>query len=416
VIGGSVGGLLAACLLREIGWDVAVFEKSAGDLSGRGAGLGLSSELFAVMRRAGVEMNPAIGVPCTWLLQLDRSGAVLRRIERPWTAGIWSRVYQPLRAAVPDEIVFPGRAIERVTQGGARIVAHFAGGATEAGDLLVACDGALSTVRRQFLPEVEPRYAGYVAWRGLVAEQLLSADAHSAKTRVTRAYSASKTRVKRAYALLSDALAYSFPPGEMSLSMPIPGRGDDVRPGHRSYYVIWYRPARPDQLRDLMTDQSGRDHGLAIPPPLIRADVIAAMRRDAVGLLPPMIADVIARTEQPLLQAITDLAAPRMAFGRVALLGDAAFVARPHVAAGITKAALDAAALAEELRASPGDIPRALARYEAKRLTFGRALVDYARKLGAAALAPDGIRDPERVMREYGAPHLVHDVERAAGG
>ena len=55
VIGGSVGGLFAACLLREIGWDVAVFEKSAGDLSGRGAGLGLSSELFAVMRRAGVE-------------------------------------------------------------------------------------------------------------------------------------------------------------------------------------------------------------------------------------------------------------------------------------------------------------------------------------------------------------------------
>ena len=60
VIGGSVGGLFAACLLREIGWDVAVFEKSAGDLSGRGAGLGLSSELFAVMRRAGAEMNPTI--------------------------------------------------------------------------------------------------------------------------------------------------------------------------------------------------------------------------------------------------------------------------------------------------------------------------------------------------------------------
>ena len=399
VIGGSVGGLFAACLLREIGWDVAVFEKSAGDLSGRGAGLGLSSELFAVMRRAGAEMNPAIGVPCTWLLRLDRGGAVLSRIERRWTAGIWSRVYQPLRAAVPDAIIFPGRAIERVTQDGARVVAHFAGGGTEAGDLLVACDGALSTVRRQFLPEVEPRYAGYVAWRCLVEEQLLSADAH---------------------AVLSDALAYSFPPGEMSLSMPIPGRGDDVRPGHRGYYVIWYRPARGDQLRDLMTDQSGRDHGqdhkLAIPPPLIRADVIAAMRRDAVALLPPMVADVMARTEQPLLQAITDLEAPRLVFGRVALLGDAAFVARPHVAAGITKAALDAAALAEELGASPGDISGALARYEAKRLTFGRALVEYSRKLGAASLAPDGIRDPERVMREYGAPHLVHDVERPARG
>jgi 2-polyprenyl-6-methoxyphenol hydroxylase-like FAD-dependent oxidoreductase len=87
---------------------------------------------------------------------VDRSGAVLSRIERPWTAGIWSRVYQPLRAAVPNAIIFPGRAIERVKQGGARVVAHFAGGGTEAGDLLVACDGALSTVRHQFLSEVEP--------------------------------------------------------------------------------------------------------------------------------------------------------------------------------------------------------------------------------------------------------------------
>lgn len=243
-----------------------------------------------------------------------------------------------------------------------------------------------------FLSEVRPRYAGYIAWRCLVEEHLLSSDAH---------------------ALLSDALAYSFPPGEMSLSMPIPGRGDDVRPGHRSYYVIWYRLVSPDHLRDLMTDQSGRDHNLAIPPPLIRADVIAAMRRDAMTLLPPVIADVIARADEPLLQAITDLETPRMTFGRVALLGDAAFVARPHVAAGITKAALDAAVLAGELEASPDDIPSALARYEVKRLTFGQALVDYSRKLGAASLEPEEIRDPERVMREYGAPHLVHDVERS---
>lgn len=393
VIGGSVGGLFAACLLREIGWDVAVFEKSAGDLSGRGAGLGLSNELFAVMRRARAEMDPAIGVPCNWLLQLDRSGAVLNRIARPWTAGIWSRVYQALRGAVPNGTIFPGCAIERVTQDGTRVVAHFTNNGTETGDLLVACDGALSTVRRQFLPEVEPRYAGYVAWRCLVEEQMLSSDAH---------------------ALLSDALAYSFPRGEMSLSMPIPGRGDDVRPGHRNYYVIWYRPVSHGQLRDLMTDQSGRDHGLAIPPPLIRADVVAAMRRDAMTLLPPVIADVIVRTEQPLLQAITDLETPRMAFGRVALLGDAAFVARPHVAAGITKAALDAAVLAGEVGANPGDIPGALARYEEKRLTFGQALVDYSRKLGAASLESEDIRDPERVMREYGAPHLIHDVERTA--
>ena len=395
VIGGSVGGLFAARLLRDIGWDVSVYEKSAGDLSGRGAGVGLSHELLTVMRRAGAELDDAIGVPCKALLWLDRNGAVIERIERPWTSGIWSRVYQALRATVPDEIVFSGCALERVTQDDDRVLAHFTDGKTEAGDLLVACDGVYSTVRRQFLPEAEPRYAGYVAWRGLIEERLLPAGAR---------------------ALLSDSFAYVFPPGEVSLSMPNPGRGDDVRVGRRGYYVIWYRPAPPDRLHDLMTDDTGHDHGFTIPPPLIRKDVIAAMRRDAEALLPSMIADVVARTEQPLLQAITDLEVSRMTFGRVALLGDAAFVARPHAAAGITKAALDAATLADELAAGPGDLSAALSRYEERRLAFGHALVDYARDLGADAMAPDDVRDPERVIRNYGAPHLVHDVEQARPG
>lgn len=389
IIGGSVGGLFTASLLRGIGWDVAVFEKSAGDISGRGAGIGLSGDLFDVMRRAGADVDEALGVTCPHVLWLDQNGAVRSRIERPWTAGIWASIYRALRAAVPDTVVFPGRMLERVTEDGDRVLAHFADGETEAGDLLVACDGVQSTVRRQFLPDVERRYAGYVAWRFLTEERLLPDEGR---------------------ALLSDAHVHVFPPGEMSLSMPNPGRSEDIRPGKRGYYLIWYRPAGPDQLREMMTDAAGRDHGTAIPPPLIRSDVIEAMRREAPSLLPPVLADVVARTEQPLLQAITDLDVPRMVFGRSVLLGDAAFVARPHVAAGVTKAALDAAALAEALSASPADLFAALADYEATRLTFGQAMVDYSRQLGAAALAADNVRDPERVMRAYGAPHLIDDT------
>lgn len=390
VIGGSVGGLFAASLLRTIGWDVAVFEKSTGDLSGRGAGLGLSRELFEVMRRAGAEIDPSIGVACPSLLRLDRSGAVLTRIERGWTSGIWSRVYRALRETVPEGIVFTGRTFERVTQDDSGVRAHFADGGTEAGDLLVACDGVYSSVRGQYLPDVAPRYAGYVAWRCLIEERLMPPDAH---------------------ALLSRAMTYVFPPGEMSLSMPSPGRGDDVRPGHRGYYIIWYRPAAPENLRDLMTDAAGHNHGFTIPPPEIRKDVVAAMRKEADALLPPMLAEVVAHSKLPLLQAITDLEVPRMTFGRVALLGDAAFVARPHAAAGITKAAMDADTLADELAAHPGDVCAALSRYDTKRLAFGQSLVDYARRLGTAALAPDAVRDPEQVMRDYGAPNHVHDVE-----
>src|SRR5580700_1561334 len=96
VIGGSVGGLMAAALLRRIGWDAALFEKTPGDLAGRGAGLGLSSELFDVMRRVGVHIEPSAGVAVSSLLWLDRDGAAVTRVSRPWITGSWSRIYRPL--------------------------------------------------------------------------------------------------------------------------------------------------------------------------------------------------------------------------------------------------------------------------------------------------------------------------------
>jgi 2-polyprenyl-6-methoxyphenol hydroxylase-like FAD-dependent oxidoreductase len=71
-----------------------------------------------------------------------------------------------------------------------------------------------------------------------------------------------------------------------------------------------------------------------------------------------------------------------MAFGRVAIVGDAAFVARPHVAAGVSKAADDAAALAGALHGE-SDVVSALKRYEVARLSENYRIIERARHLGA---------------------------------
>jgi 2-polyprenyl-6-methoxyphenol hydroxylase-like FAD-dependent oxidoreductase len=78
VIGGSLAGLFAANLLRTIGWDVAVFERSGRDLSDRGAGLGTQPELFAVMRHIGIRLDDSIGVEASSRICLDRNGKPLR--------------------------------------------------------------------------------------------------------------------------------------------------------------------------------------------------------------------------------------------------------------------------------------------------------------------------------------------------
>src|SRR6202042_3573171 len=108
---------------------------------------------------------------------------------------------------------------------------------------------------------------------------------------------------------------------------------------------------------------AGRRHPGGIPPPLIRPDVIARVKADARALIAPQVAEIFARAA-PFFQPIYDLVSPRIVFGRVVLAGDAAFVTRPHAGAATTKAALDAATLADCLRNAGDDLDEGLHRFE----------------------------------------------------
>ncbi len=164
-------------------------------------------------------------------------------------------------------------------------------------------------------------------------------------------------------------------------------------------------------LRDLGTDASGRYHGAGIPPPLIRTEISAAIKATARRLIAPQIAEIFARTKQPFFQPIFDFESPRMVFGRVALLGDAAFVARPHVGAGVTKAAIDAASLAQAVRGD--DLAAGLRRYQREQLPFGTGLVALGRQEGAylsARLKPVEQRTAAEINRDVRDVLLAHNA------
>ena len=393
IIGGSLGGLFAANLLRSIGWHVEVFERVADDLATRGAGIGTHDELFAVMRWLGVAIDSSIGVEVHERICLDSDGSVLHKVALSQMMTAWARIYRPLKDMLPASQYHFGKNLERIEEDANGVTAVFSDGTTSRGDLLIAADGIRSAVRAQILPQAEPRYAGYIAWRGVVDESAVSPATHAA---------------------IFERYAFGLPVGEMMLAYPVPGRDNDVRPGHRGYNFVWYRPVDFNtKLPRLATDASGHCHGVSIPPPLIMPEVVAEMRAEAKALLAPQIYEIVERTPQPFFQAIFDLESPRMAIGRVALLGDAAFVARPHVGMGVTKAALDAQCLAQSIAAVPGDLPAALARYDAERRLFGTRVVARSRRLGAyieAQLKPPELRTaeecdqrPEVVLREIGA-------------
>ena len=393
IVGGSLGGLFAANLLRDIGWHVEVFERVNDDLATRGAGIGTHDELFAVLRGLGIAIDSSIGVEVRERVCLDRDGKVLHQLQLTQMMTAWARIYRPLKDLLPATQYHFGKNLERIDEDADGVTAIFSDGTSARGDLLVAADGIRSAVREQILPQAQPRYAGYIAWRGVVDENALSPATHTA---------------------IFERYAFGLPVGEMMLAYPVPGRDNDVRPGHRAYNFVWYRPVDFNtKLPRLATDANGHCHGVAIPPPLIRAEVVAEMRAEAKALLAPQIYEIVERAPQPFFQVIFDLESPRMAIGRVVLLGDAAFVARPHVGMGVTKAALDAQCLAQVLAAIPGDLPAALARYDAERRLFGTRVVARSRRLGAyieAQLKPPELRTaeecdqrPEVVLREIGA-------------
>jgi 2-polyprenyl-6-methoxyphenol hydroxylase-like FAD-dependent oxidoreductase len=383
VVGGSMSGLLAALLLERAGWEVDVFERVESELAGRGAGIVAQPDLISTLRRLGIDATD-LGVEITTRKILDASGRLAGEFACPQVLTAWERVYRALRDAFPAQRYHRGRGVRGFEQSESRVVARFADGGSAEGELLVGADGLRSTIRQQCLPQLQPLYAGYVAWRALIPEAAFAPAIHRE---------------------LFDAMTFCLPPGEQFLGYPVAGPDNDLRPGHRRYNIVWYRPADEEgELVRLLTDDSGTTHAISIPPPLIRREPVADMRAAAERLLAPQFRAVVRLIDEPILQPIYDLETPRMAFGRVAIIGDAAFVARPHVAAGVAKAADDADALAAAL--AEGGVEPALRRFEAARLAVGRRIIERARHLGAYLQATQTAEERARSQR-HGIPAAV---------
>jgi 2-polyprenyl-6-methoxyphenol hydroxylase-like FAD-dependent oxidoreductase len=399
IIGGSLGGLLTACLLQRDGWRVDIFERVPEELAGRGAGIVTHPQLLAVLAQCGATVDASIGVDVPMRITLDAAGRMVGQVALRQILTSWGRLYAMLKALFPAEAYHSGLSLAHVEQTADGVRACFENGAEAHGDLLVGADGIRSTVRAQFLPAVIPQYAGYVAWRGLVEETALSSATH---------------------AELFEKFAFCLPPGEQMLGYPVAGAANSTQRGERRYNFVWYRPAAEHAtLVDLLTDETGHRHSVSIPPPLIRRDVIARMHADANALLAPQFAEIVHLQPQPFFQPIYDVESPQLAFGRIALVGDAAFVARPHVGMGVTKAGGDARALADVLR-QVDNVPAALREYETARLRFGAAVISRARHLGAYMQAQiktpeeramaERYRTPEAVMRETATPEDMWDA------
>ena len=356
IIGGSLGGLFAGNLLRQIGWDVDIFERSVHDLDSRGGGIVLQPEVIEVFRRAGLDIRTVdLGVRSKYRTVLQPDGSIESKHFAPQTQTSWSLVYTTLKAAFGDRDYHQAKTMVKIDHDpeAGTVTAQFEDGTREMGDVLIGADGGDSVVRRQFWPTMRPTYAGYLAWRGLLSEDAMPPAARQ---------------------MLHEDFGFANNEGSHILGYLVPGEHNDVHPGHRLYNWVWYRVADERLLEQIMIDRNSRPRGYAIPEGLLADRWVEHLRREAENLLPVPFREVVEATTRPFAQAIRDLASDHMVAGRVAIIGDAAAIPRPHTAASTSKAATNALALADELQASPKDVPAALARWEPPQVALGKHL------------------------------------------
>ncbi len=385
VIGGSIAGLFAALALRRRGFRVSVYERAT-ELADRGAGLTTHAALHDAVAQTGVALRQGPGVHCRERVLFDPSGKLAARRAEPQWMTSWGHIYRSLRAGLPEADYHNAKRLEAISIAGEEVEARFSDGETAKFDWLVGADGMRSRVRAVAFPGTDETYAGYFIWRGLIDESLIPADVR---------------------AELSHRMGFGAAPGGHWLGYFVAGRDDRLEAGKRRFNWAWYRRADEDELRDHLTDAEGTHYPNGIPHDRIRPELRARMRESAASLLAPQIQAVIEATEAPFLQPIYDFASERLVAGRIALVGDAAATARPHVGMGVSKAAEDAVTLADALDATDRGDPHALDQWERRRLAFGRALVAWSRDLGAP-IGPES-DDPARraTAARYRRPEVL---------
>lgn len=341
IIGAGIGGLATAIALRQVGWDATVYE-SRPDVREAGAGLLIGANAMQGLFRLGVASAVAASAHALKALDiLAPDGKLLSRTDsRPADDGYPENVTilrTDLLAVLADaagrEAIRTNKQAMHVEAAADAARVHFADGTTETADVVIAADGIHSAIRRQLLPTVEPRYAGYTCWRGVVAaDQSWPFD----RTIATETWGA--------------------------------GARFGIAPlaGDKIYWYACLNAQQNDQQHAVATAATllqyfGHFHE-PIPTILQHAADEPIIWRD-IAYVPPL---------------------RRFAFGRVALLGDAAHATTPNLGQGAAQALEDAVVLAAALR-DHADVATALQQYEKARVPRAARVTALSNRIGKVA-------------------------------
>src|ERR1700745_1801162 len=270
VTGGAGGGLTPRRGLRDPRGEGRVFSRSSAALQARGAGIATLEATLRYLTERGGRQVADVCSSTNWIRFLRADGSVRHEQRHRYLFSSWNTIYRSLLDLFDPDRYLLGREVTGFIQAADSVRVTLAGGQETQADLLVCADGVSSPARARLLPEVRPSYAGYVAWRGTLPEQALTA----------------APRERR-----GDAITYQALKDSHILVYPIPGLDGALTPGKRLVNFVWYvNVAEGEALDELMTGRDGIRRAVSLPPGAARDQAVTAMRRAAGSELAPSIA------------------------------------------------------------------------------------------------------------------------------
>ncbi|THV44248.1 hypothetical protein BGAL_0690g00050 [Botrytis galanthina] len=203
-------------------------------------------------------------------------------------------------------------------------------------DMVILADGANSSLRAKYFPDVKREYAGYVAFRGTVLESEVSEETKK---------------------IFDPSLTYFSYKGGYILLYIIPGPNGSLAPGSRRYNWVWYHPISPSpSLTSLMTDTTGVLHRTTLPAGLMNPTAWTPYLTLSQSIMCAPFAEIISKTPSPFITAINDSALPCALLpgfdNRVLITGEALNLMRPHMALSTTQSAMQALELEKVFKGS----------------------------------------------------------------
>ncbi|MCB2203584.1 NAD(P)-binding protein [bacterium] len=360
IVGGSLAGCSAAILLKRAGHEVTVYERSNGDLKGRGGGIGTTGIVLESLIRNGIidEDFPH----CTMdLMPFIGKGEQQQKLgNSPWSMPLdlqtfhWSALWRTLRSRVPDSSYHAGVPVASAEMLDNRQVRlHLESGESKDFDLVIFADGAHSLGRSLLFPDSALQYRGYILWRGLLPESEID-DSAPLEAAVPR-------------------LSHQREPGNTVMYF-IPGYDGDTTPGKRICNWAVYVPLREEHVPSFMTGKNGMPYKGMLPPGSMRPEEEQRLKHMARENLPTYYADIIARSSDTYAHLIYTAEVPSYYRNRMCLIGDAGAVIQPFTGSGIFKGYNNIRSLIDALE-DTGNIDQALLQWDAMQIVIGRRLM-----------------------------------------